>query len=300
MRTYSIKELENFSGTKAHTIRIWEQRYSLLEPKRTKTGIRYYSDEDLKKILGTSVLLKSGFKISKIAQLNKEEFRDALDKIESSSNEIDENLKYEKTINILLSAGLEFNEYLFINEFEKVRKLVNIDELFIKVIYPLLMKSGIMWGKDDMSPAQEHFISNILRQKIITEINSLTISEKNSNKIVLFLPENETHEIGLLFANYLLKSAGIETIYLGQQVPVTNLITMINEYNIERAIGFVFYSPGIDKLTKMVELISENCTKTKFYWGGALNTLKELSMPKNQFIISSIDDFISIFINSKK
>lgn len=292
MRTYSIKELENYSGIKAHTIRIWEQRYNLLSPKRTPTGIRYYNDEDLKKILAISVLLKSGYKISKVAKLSKDELNLELSKIED--NNIDNNTKYEKYINSLLAAGILFNEKEFNYHFKKAQELFDLLEIYENIIYPLLMKIGAMWGKDDMNPIQEHFISNLIRQKILKAIDE--IEEPNSNReIILFLPEKETHEIGLLIANFILKKEGLKTFYFGQQTPVKNLVNFINDKGIKEAIAFVFYSQGKDKFLKFFKLLDEKCKNTTFYWGGLQSALELLN--SNHKTFSSIEDFRNLVIN---
>jgi DNA-binding transcriptional MerR regulator len=297
MRTYSIKDLENFSGTKAHTIRIWEQRYNLFTPQRTETGIRYYDDTDLKKILATTVLLKSGMKISKISYLSKDDFFDELNKIDSDN--VSSDSKIELSITRLILAGLNFNEQEIHNEFKKLKKDYDTYNIQIKVVYPLLTRIGIMWGKDEMTPLQEHFISNIIRQKLLIDTDILPISNDKKNEIVLFLPENETHEIGLLFANYILKKEGFKTIYLGQQVPISNLISFINEEKIKKALGFVFLMPGSVKLKKMITQLSSKCENTQFYWGGSTNSFNSFELPKNQILINSIEDFKNTLINSK-
>ena len=156
-----------------------------------------------------------------------------------------------------------------------------------------------MWGKDEMTPLQEHFISNIIRQKLLIDTDILPISNDKKNEIVLFLPENETHEIGLLFANYILKKEGFKTIYLGQQVPISNLISFINEEKIKKALGFVFLMPGSVKLKKMITQLSSKCENTQFYWGGSTNSFNSFELPKNQILINSLEDFKNTLINSK-
>lgn len=295
MRTYSIKELENFSGTKAHTIRIWEQRYNLLNPQRTETGIRFYNDEDLKKILSTTVLQKAGLKISKIAQLSPEKLKQELDKIDLLN--VNSDIKVELAITNLLEAGLTFNEEKMNDEFNKFSSHFDVYSLFTQVIYPLLVRIGIMWGKDDLNPLQEHFISNCIRQKLLVEIDKIPLPTDSKNQVVLFLPEDETHEIGLLFSNYLLRKANIKTIYLGQQVPIINLVALINKTEIKKAFGFVLFSPGKEKLLKIIKTLSSECSNTDFYWSGSIiveNTIKNFD---NQYIISSIEDFKNTLIH---
>ena len=165
MRNYSIKELENYSGIKAHTIRIWEQRYNLLNPSRTDTGYRYYNDDDLKKLLSISVLQKAGVKISKVANLSKEEINVKLKTIESQI-QVDDS-KIELSITNLLTAGLEFDQRKISEEYEIIKKSFSTFDFMVKIIYPLLERIGLMWEKDDMTPIQEHFISNVISQKLI-------------------------------------------------------------------------------------------------------------------------------------
>lgn len=297
MRTYSIKELENLSGTKAHTIRIWEQRYELLHPSRTETGIRFYNGDDLKKILATSVLLKHGMKISKIATLTASELNTQLDEIEKKNVLSDSAI--ELAINNLLMAGLKFDENALNAEFTKLESAFDRYQLFTLITHPLLNRLGLMWCKDDLSPLQEHFISNIIRQKIISSINALPENEENSKEIVLFLPEHETHEIGLLLANYIFKSFQIKTIYFGQQVPMSNLIEYINEFKIKHAFGFIFYSYGIKELTNIFKNLSDNCGETYFYWAGYFPDQEIFDSIPNQSIVSSIDS-IKDLVNSIK
>ena len=291
MRTYSIKELENFSGVKAHTIRIWEQRYDLLDPNRTHTGIRYYNDEDLKKMLAISVLSKSGYKISKLAKLTKADLNNELSKIENQST-VDDSTRFETYINALLTAGVQLNENEFIQTYEKAKNKYSTYEIYVNIVYPLLVKIGTMWGKDDINPLQEHFVSNIIRQKMLVEVNNLRIDD-SADEIVLFLPEKETHEIGLLLSNFLIRESGIKTYYFGQQVPLANLVKFIEEKQIKKALGFIFFSQGSEKLNKMLALLSKKCPKTTFYWAGTRSAIMPLEINKNHTVIESIEDLIT-------
>ncbi len=285
MKKYSIKDLENYSGIKAHTIRIWEQRYNLLSPERTDTGIRYYSDDDVKKILTTIVLLKAGHKISKIADYSIEKIKAEIDKIEIEPNTSDS--KIELSIQKLLTAGLAFDEFSLNNEYEKLKEYYPTKELITTIVYALLERIGVLWTKDDLTTLQEHFISNFVRQKILNEINVLPIPEKKEHDFVLFLPESETHEIGLLVANFSLRKANFSTLYLGQQVPIDNLIHLVNDYKIKKALGFIFISTGIEKLNEMLIELKKTCPETTFYWSGSIELFKTISFPKNHYLISS-------------
>lgn len=220
MGRYSIKELEKLSGIKAHTIRIWEKRHQLIEPQRTQTNIRFYSDEDLKKIINVSLLNNHGIKISKIAKMTPAELNGKI--LELSSRENEEDLFIDQ----LIVAMVDMEE----EQFEKLLSHLIIKFGFEKtltdLIYPFLEKIGVLWQTGNITPAQEHFISNLIRQKIIVAIDSLPFPPKDAEKVVFFLPENELHEIGLLFYHYLAKKAGFKTFYLGQHLPYTDLKTI--------------------------------------------------------------------------
>ncbi len=289
MRTYSIKDLENFTGIKAHTIRIWEQRYSLLSPNRTDTGYRFYNDEDLKKILSISVLLKSGIKISKIASLPKEDVVHELSKIDNSTTVNDS--KIELCITNLLTGALNFDDKIIESELSNFQATFTPFEFISKIIYPLLSRIGLMWEIDEITPLQEHFLSNRIRQKLFVEMDKLQHLDKEEFDFVLFLPETETHEIGLLVANYLMLSANIKTMYLGPQVPVSNLCVMLAEKKIKNAFGFIFISPGKEKFKKVIRMLEENCKETNFYWSGSAPLFESIKLGKNQRFIPNIEIF---------
>jgi len=219
MAVYSIKELENLSGIKAHTIRIWEKRYNLIEPHRTNTNIRYYTDHDLKKILNVAVLNRHGIKISNIARLNDTELKEEIMRIS------DLNPSHQNIIDAMIIAMIDFDEHKFGNIINKYITRNGIKDTVLNVLYPFLNKTGVLWQAGDIIPAQEHFVSNLIRQKIIAATEHLsTVFNTNAEKFLLFLPESEWHEIGLLFANFLLKESGHEVIYLGQSVPYSDVL----------------------------------------------------------------------------
>ncbi|KAB1157241.1 MerR family transcriptional regulator [Tenacibaculum aiptasiae] len=215
---FTIKDLENISGVKAHTIRIWEKRYNLLEPNRTNTNIRYYSSESLMKLLNVVLLNKHNFKISKIAQMSN-------DQIKVNARELA--FKYavnDEAINSFKIAMFQFDKVLFNNTYNKLLHKKTFRSIFKDVFVPFLNHIGLLWQTDTLLPAHEHFISNLIIQKIQINIENLEHSIVNSDKTyVLFLPENEVHELGLMYLNYELVLRGYQTIYLGQSLPLNNL-----------------------------------------------------------------------------
>ncbi len=222
MAQYSIKELEKLTGVKAHTIRIWEQRYQIVDPHRTETNIRYYDDEQLKKLLNVSVLLSNGYKISKISKLDPDTLQKELFLCYNKEVQQPEKVN-EDLVKSLIVAMIEYNERAFNALFDRAVDSYGIENAFLKVIYPFLHKVGVMWGMNELNPAQEHFISALLRQKMHCQIDSLPINEQPKKTFVLFLGEGEFHELGLLLGNYLIKKAGHAVFYLGQNLPIKDL-----------------------------------------------------------------------------
>lgn len=217
MHSYTIKDLENLSGIKAHTIRIWEQRYTFLKPNRTGTNIRFYSNEELKKVLNVALLNKYGFKISHIDRMNEAEMKERI----LSLNQLE--AQQERIVNSLIQAMVDFDMEGFeitLNNFIAVR---GIEKTILQIIFPFLEKVGILWMTNHIIPAQEHLISNIIRQKLIAGIDNISNRVKLSKTILLFLPEGEHHELGLLFMNYMLRNRGVHTIYLGCNVPASDV-----------------------------------------------------------------------------
>lgn len=220
MAEYKIKDIEILTGIKAHTIRIWEKRYGMLIPERTDTKIRTYTDADLSFLLNVSLLNKKGLKISKIATMG-------TTAIHSMVSEIRLNSSIDNAEEKLILALLELDEKLFRNTLNDLIKNKGLEDTFTAHLIPFLDRIGVMWLVNSITAAQEHFISNLIRQKVITEIDKLTIPPKNKESVLLYLPEHDWHEIGLLFYQYLLRVKGYYTYYLGQSLPYDSLVDCI-------------------------------------------------------------------------
>lgn len=238
MGKYSIRELEKLSGIKAHTIRIWEKRHNIIAPSRTTTNIRYYSDADLKKIINVSLLNNYGIKISKIAGMTDEDLNNNVLQMSASNSDA---VIY---IDQLVVAMIDIEE----EAFEKILSNLILRNGFVKtiteIIYPFLEKIGILWLTQNITPAHEHFISNLIRQKIIVAIDGLPIPPKTARRAILFLPEGELHELGLLFYSYLARKAGCRTYYLGQNVPHADLISIFKEHKPDYLITAITTTPN--------------------------------------------------------
>lgn len=215
---FTIKDLENISGVKSHTIRIWEKRYNLLTPQRTDTNIRYYSPDNLQKLLNVVLLYNNNHKISKIAQMSD-------DSIQALARELALNSATEdEAIDSFKLAMFKFDAVLFNNTYNQLLRDKTFREIFKEVFIPFLNQIGILWQTETLLPIHEHFISNLIAQKIQINIDRLENSVSNTDQTyVLFLPENEIHELGLMYLNYELSLRGNRSIYLGQNVPLNNL-----------------------------------------------------------------------------
>lgn len=216
---FTIKDLENFSGIKAHTIRIWEKRYNLFRPKRTDSNIRFYDIDSLQKLLNVSLLYNSGLKISKIASLSD-------DKMALSIKELVFKEGFEsKALNSFKLAMLNFDEGLFNHTYNSLISHSSFRAVFTEVFIPFLNEIGVLWQVSTITPAHEHFITNLIKQKILINTEKLQFLQpnKNSRKFVLYLPMNEIHELGLLYMHFELLFHGYHSVYLGQSVPVENL-----------------------------------------------------------------------------
>jgi len=236
MAVYSIKELEKLSGIKAHTIRIWEKRYSLIEPHRTNTNIRYYTDENLKKILNVAVLNRHGIKISSIARLNDLELKEEILRVSETSD------SSNTVIDAMVLSMIDLDEYKLEAMIDKSINKIGFKSTVIDVLYPFLDKVGILWQSGDVYPAQEHFVSFLIRQKIIGATDRLSNTfNQNGKKFLLLLPEGEWHEITLLFAQYLIKEANHEVIYLGQSVPYSDVLAI----GASKRLDYILFSSSI-------------------------------------------------------
>ncbi len=249
METYSIAQVEAITGIQAPTLRMWEKRYGFIVPSRTDTKIRYYTDDQLKTLINVSVLLDAGHKISKLAKMEAESLQNASLDIQTNSASNTSDIK------ALVISMLEFDEARFEEIFQISVIRRGLLDTMISVIYPFLHQVGILWGADKVMPAQEHFISNLVRRKLFTAIDGISTPAKKSKKAVLFLPEQEEHEIALLMACFVLKNAGWQTFYLGTNVPLENILTLEKMVKPDVLVTFLI-SPSNEPLKKFNTLVT--------------------------------------------
>jgi len=275
MGKYSIKELEQLSGIKAHTIRIWEKRYNIISPKRTPTNIRFYSDQDLKKIINVSLLNGHGVKISKIADMSFEEINHKILNLSEARPEAD------IYIDQLVVAMVDLEEEQFENILSALINKFGFERSITDVVYPFMEKIGILWQTGTITPAHEHFISNLIRQRLITSIASLPITPKKAKKAILFLPEGELHEIGLLFYHYITRSKGFKTFYLGQSVPHEDLKAVYKIHQPDVLITSLVSFPSAKEFESYIDLLSRDFSASMIFASGLMLRTTAFRIPKN-------------------
>ncbi len=225
VKKFSISDIEGLIGIKAHTIRAWEARYNLVPPKRTPTNIRFYDEDDLKLLLNIVTLNEKGYKISRIAKMDKQQIADLVTQFQSDWN--------NDTVQVLRlsDATLKYDEVAFAEILSGCIEEMGLTKTMDLVLFPFMKKVGMLWQTGAIDPSQEHFASNLIRDRIIVEIDKVVKPLKEDPKrFLLFLPEAEMHETGLLFARYLLKKCGMDTLYLGQEIPYPDLKKVIAAY----------------------------------------------------------------------
>ena len=287
---YSIKDLENLTGIKAHTLRIWEKRYQILEPKRTETNIRYYNNDDLKKILNINLLNKGGFKISKIASLKDDE-------IKTKANNLlkDKNSSESKEINALTQSIIKLDTSQIEKILEKEYQEKGILRLYKETITPLLIRMGELWQLSTLNISHEHLFSNTLRKFIIVKTDEVKAEKQLNKSVLIFLTKGEHHEIPILFYNYFLKSFGWDSIYLGANVPTEDLRLAIIQKNPDLVFTSMIINVTGDRFHRNLDSILEIIPEKKL----CLSTTKPIKNKDELYprlnSINSYDDFVKLF-----
>jgi DNA-binding transcriptional MerR regulator len=287
---FSIKEIEALTGVKAHTIRIWEQRYEMVIPKRTDTNIRYYDEADLRKLLNVALLNRHGFKISEIAGLDEQTLRNKVLEVSAQTVDADQQLQ------ALTLTMLDLNEQAFEKLLSTAFLQMGIEKAMIQVVFPFFRAIGVMWQTGSINPAHEHFITNIIRQKLIVAIDGQYVRMDGwGKKYMLFLPEGEFHEIGLLFANYVIRARGHQVVYIGANVPYLDLKVVYDVYQPECMLT-ILTSPLVQvsaqKYLNDLHHDFPNCTILTS--GMLLLNDKQLVVPPNVKLMSDFKEMLSI------
>ncbi len=291
-----IKDLENISGIKAHTIRIWEQRYKIFEPHRTDTGIRYYDEDQLRLILNISILNNNGYKISKIAEMGLDEIREKCQQLSENRS------KYDGQIQALISTMMMFDE----KEFNKILSInilkLGLEDTMTQIVFPFMEQIGLLWLSGSIHPAHEHFISNLIRQRLFVAIDNLSVRPSNdSKKFLVFVPTGESHDLSILFANYVLRSRGHEVIYLGSQTPFEDLYKIFDI----RKPDFIFSIITSLNSNVSVQTFINNLGK---YWkdtqillsGSQVSNKKDLKLADNIRIFNHPGELVEFLVEIKE
>lgn len=285
--TYSISDLEQLSGIHSHTIRIWEQRYNALSPMRSQGNTRLYDDTQLRRLLNIVSLNKSGLKISKICSLSDEAIDKLLDQQFSYPTD-DERADY---VSQLIRHGLAFDEHAFNHLIDESIDRLGLSDCYRSIMYPLLVRLGLMWRKDDICPAHEHFLSNIIRQKIFTHINNLPLTRHTGESWLLFLPEDEDHDIGLLFASYMLRMHHHQVIFLGSKVPLDSIKRIFSTLNVGHVLLFMTKSRLEPAAQKYIDQLSEICSSAKIHLAGNSEVIGKLNDIDHINWFKTLDEF---------
>jgi DNA-binding transcriptional MerR regulator len=290
MKRYSIKDLEKLSGIKAHTLRIWEKRYDVIEPKRTPTNIRFYTDNDLRRVLNIALLNNHGIKISSISTMSKNDIRTTVKQITDNASH------HQVFVDSFLIAMIDMDEAEFNRIFEHTVNKFGFSEVISRIIYPFLEKTGIMWGLNDVNPYHEHFVSSLIKRKISYAIENLKDIPPIKEKIILYLPQNELHEIGLLFAHYLLKRAGYAVYYFGPNLPFESLKEAVSFVKPDSILTFIVTANHLEQLNGYLATLSTEFIEQKIYLSGRMNILSLLLFPSDVRWIRSVSEFGQIFL----
>ena len=294
MDIFSIAQLQQYSGVKAHTIRIWEQRYNALKPKRSDGNVRYYDGSQLRRLLNIVSLTEMNFKVSEVGALSDDKIFRLLESRLKDPVSADD--PYSSYTAQLIASAMSYDEMYFEKIFSACVLRVGIKDTFVKIIYPMLVRVGLMWAGDAIPSSQEHFITNLLRQKLFSAIDALPPAKTTSRNVwVLYLPENEFHEIGLLLANYLIRLSGKKIIYLGANVNFESLKDTVEQVNPSHLFFFLTHYDMPESTQEYVNKVAKNFTKQKIYLTGNAKLIEKLKLKKEITWVRSPDELALTF-----
>ncbi len=291
MIKYSIKDLEKITGIKAHTIRIWEKRYNIVEPSRTLTNIRYYSDEDLRHLMNVAILNKYGYKISNIQSMSVAEISQSV--VDLTHQDIDN----EYQVDNLVMSMIELDEQRFDKIISSSIIKHGFDYTFENLLHKFLEKIGVLWQIGNVNPAQEHFISQLIRHKLILAIDGQNALKENYKSFLLFLPEKEYHEMALLYMHYLIRRAGHMVIYLGQNVPLVNLKDIFEVHKIDYLLTSFTSNLPEEEISAFFEEYNHLYGDKHLLFGGSCIQQIKVSLPPNATFFESITNFTDFLQN---
>ena len=288
MVIYSIKDIEHLAGVKAHTIRIWEKRYSIVEPKRTETNIRFYSEDDLQHILNIALLNNNGIKISQIAKMPREDIQKRVAQISDYDDVL------EDSIDCLTMSMMELNEYKFNKIIEANIQQLGFQRAMMEVIFPLLDKLGGLWMSGCIKPTHEMFVSQIIKRKIIKAIDGLAANtDKNVPKFLIFLSEQENSDLSLLYLHYMLKNEGFRVIDLGSNVEKTMILESCNLVNPDYMVLLINESFADQPLVPFLNTLCKNIGETTVLLSGFQAVKQEIKSTRKVKVLAGLEDILS-------
>lgn len=288
MNLFSISQLEQFSGIKAHTIRMWEKRYNALTPTRSVGNTRYYNNVQFRRLLNIVSLMHKEYKVSELCSMPDDKLFEIIEKDLTSKSPHDGRIDYY--ISQLLAAGMSFDELYFEKIFANCLLRYDLKNVYVNIIYPMLARIGLMWSNDSIPPAQEHFISNLIRQKISAAIDLLPPPKSSENSWLLFLPENEFHEIGLLFSHYILKSAGKKVFYLGSNLPIETISNTIKEIRPSNLLLFLVHHDNAVNIEQYLNSLVKNFKTTQVFLSGNEKLIQQLKTGKSVSYLRTVEE----------
>jgi MerR family transcriptional regulator, light-induced transcriptional regulator len=291
MNEFTIKDLENLSGIKAHTIRVWENRYSFLKPKRTDTNIRYYNNQELKMLLNIALLTKYGFKISHIDKMNEEEVKKSIISLSTAE------AQQERMVNELIQCMMCLDIERFENILDNYILAKGTDKTIIQIVFPFLDRIGILWLTNHINPGQEHLVTNIIRQKLIVGIEGVSSHISRNKKVLLYLPEGEYHELGLLYVSYLLRKHGVKVFYMGADVPLKDLKFVCDQKEPDYLYTHLTCITGSFHLEKYLTQFQANIPKAALIISGNISQKYKSKNPSSIEVKRSLTEVLQ-FISS--
>ena len=276
MAIYSIRDLEKLTGIKAHTLRIWEQRYSLVTPARTETNIRYYTDENLRQLFNIALLNRYGFKISKLAKMQPEEIAARVAEIAET------NSSPNTQVDALTLAMIDLDESAFDRIFSTYSQENGFEKTMLELVYPFLDKLNVLWLTQSVSPAHEKFITNLIRRKLIVAIDQVPYPLKHEgSKFLLYLPEGESQELTLLFLHYLLRSRHQKVVYLGASTSLDDLRDACQPYQPDFVFTILQDPLARQSIQNYVDLAAQIVTSGNILLSGAQVYVNPVKLPDN-------------------
>ena len=288
MGHFSISDLEQLSGIKAHTIRMWEQRYGLLRPVRTATNIRMYCDDDLRRLLNVTTLCGRGQRISQVARMSDAEISEAVLACCDDAHD------YHRQVNALLAAMLGFDEARLAQLLSEATARLGFENMMLRVAYPLLQRIGLMWMAGTVDLSQEHMLAHLLRQKLLAATDALPAVPATARRWVLFLPAEELHELALLFMNYLLRARGLHTLYLGQNLPLSGLSSVNASYQPDAVATVLTTQPERGRVAEFAGELRALFPEARLVLYGPLVRQEGLKLPANCATPALMTDFLTL------